>query len=490
MMTREQQVRNSVTYLLPTVIGSALPLLTLPVYTRVLSREDYGAWALCLAYATFLTGLANFGLTIGYERSFHEHPGRAERAKLLYSTLAFVTAAFGLCAVVTWVFRASLSILITGSASHAALLFGTMCAHAVMSLKAYFLITFRNTGLARAHVWYSIDELVAAAVMGVLFVVVLDSGVIGIPIAQLIASAVVLSALTRRFVSEMPIALSGVLLKEELAVSYPLTPRILLGVAGNQIDKYLLGLLGTLGGVGVYAAGQRLAQIVFALMTALENVFTPQVYERMFKLGADGGAAVGKYLTPFAYMSALGALGLGLFAEEAITILTPPPFHGAIPIAGILCLHYGIMFFGKLPQLVYARKTGLISVLTLVSLSTNALLNVVFIRQWGAVGAAAGTLSAGILSVALVLVLGQKHYPIRWEYGALTGIFGVLFAGVILSVWMREAGFAYMPRLGVKLLMLAIYGAVGAGLGIVSRENVMMARSALGARFHLGSVRP
>jgi O-antigen/teichoic acid export membrane protein len=211
-------------------------------------------------------------------------------------------------------------------------------------------------------------------------------------------------------------------------------------------------------------------------------VFTPQVYDRMFKLGSEGGAAIGRYLTPFAYVSVFAALGLGLFAEEAITLLTPPPFHGAIPIAGILCLHYAIMFFGKLPQLVYARKTGLISLLTLVSLTLNALLNVVFIRQWGAVGAAVGTLSAGMVSIALVLVLGQKYYPIRWHYGSLAAIFGVLFAGLIVSGGMQQAGFEYMPRLGVKLLALAAYASVGVGLGIASRENCTMARTALRRR--------
>jgi O-antigen/teichoic acid export membrane protein len=262
-----------------------------------------------------------------------------------------------------------------------------------------------------------------------------------------------------------------------------LTPRILAGVAGSQVDKYLLGLLGSLGGVGVYTIGQRLAQIVFAYMTALENVFAPQVYHRMFNLGAEGGEAIGRYLTPFAYVSVLAALGLGLFAEEAIVVLTPPSFHGAIPVAAILCLHYAIMFFGKLPQLVYAKKTGIVSALTVVGLAGNAALNVLFIRRWGATGAAAGTLAAGMISTGLALAVGQRFYAIRWQYSALAWIFGVLFAAVIGAVWMRDAGMAYLPRLAVKGVAVAMYAAVGIHLGILSRKNVGMARAALHGRF-------
>jgi O-antigen/teichoic acid export membrane protein len=479
MNSRHQQVRNSLMYLLPVIIGSAIPLATLPIYTRALAREEYGAWALALAYASFVTGLANFGLTLGYERNFFENREGKRPAQLLYTTLAFVLAAFAACAVVTWIFRRPIASAIVGSESRGPLLVCTMCAHAVMSLKTYYLTFFRNTGQARAHVWYSVDELVGASVLGVIFVAWLRVGVIGIPLGQLVASVVVVSALTWRFVRELPVSFSTALLKEELAISYPLAPRILVGVAGSQIDKYLLRLFSSVAGVGVYSVGQRLAQIVFAYMTALENVFGPQVYQRMFHGGPDGGRSIGSYLTPFAYLSTLAALGLGLFAEEALVVLTRPEYYGAIPIAGILCLHYAIMFFGKMPQLMYARKSGLISVLTFVSLGLNAAFNLVFIRRWDAVGAAAGTLVAGTLSIAIALVVGQRYYRIQWQYAALAWIFGVLFAGVILTIWLHDAGVGYVPRLAVKGATLGLYAVVGVQLGIISRQNFGLARDAL-----------
>lgn len=479
MTSREQQVRNSVIYLLPVIVASTIPLMTLPIYTRALAREEYGAWALSLAYASFITGLANFGLTLGYERNFFEHREGKGPAQLLYTTLAFVLAAFALCAGITWTFRRAIASAIVGSESRDSLLVCTMCAHAVMSLKTYYLTFFRNTGQARAHVWYSVDELVGASVLGVVFVAWLKIGVIGIPLGQLIASLAVITALSWRFMRELPVSLNPALLKDELAISYPLTPRILLGVAGSQIDKYFLRLLGTVAGVGIYTVGQRLAQIVFAYMTALENVFGPQVYQRMFNGGPEGGRSIGAYLTPFAYLSTLAALGLGLFAEEAIILLTQPEYYGAIPVAGILCLHYGVMFFGKLPQLMYAKKSGIISMLTFVSLTLNAVINLVFIRRWGAMGAAAGTLVAGMLSISIALVLGQRYYRIHWQYSSLAWIFGVLFAGVIVTVWMHDAGVAYLPRLAAKGAALAVYALVGVQLGIISRENFGVARDAL-----------
>jgi hypothetical protein len=88
-----------------------------------------------------------------------------------------------------------------------------------------------------------------------------------------------------------------------------------------------------------------------------------------------------------------------------------------------------------------------------------------------------------------VLGLGQKYYPIRWEYGSLFAIFGLLFAGVIVSVSMLQAGLDYLPRLAVKLGAIAAYALVGVGLGIASKENMMLARHALSSRLPLGSAR-
>jgi len=68
MTSKERQIKNSFIYLLPVIVGNLIPILTLPIFTRILTKEDYGVYALSQVYAIFVNGVANFGLTIGYER--------------------------------------------------------------------------------------------------------------------------------------------------------------------------------------------------------------------------------------------------------------------------------------------------------------------------------------------------------------------------------------------------------------------------------------
>ena len=64
-MTQGQQVRDSVVYMVPALVGNVLPLVTLPLITRALSPAEYGMWALALAYGSFVIGLASERATVG-----------------------------------------------------------------------------------------------------------------------------------------------------------------------------------------------------------------------------------------------------------------------------------------------------------------------------------------------------------------------------------------------------------------------------------------
>jgi O-antigen/teichoic acid export membrane protein len=224
--------------------------------------------------------------------------------------------------------------------------------------------------------------------------------------------------------------------------------------------------------VGAYSIGQRVSYMVFAYMTALENVFVPGVYRRMFGHEPGGGEGIGRYLTPFAYASVAIALGIALFAHEVLFVLTPPEYHAASPVIAVLSLYYAILFFGKQPQLMYAKRTMTGTVLSTVTIAITIGLNYWFIRRLGFMGAAWATLAAGVISTALFMAAGQRAYRIGWEWGKLACIYLWLVLGVGLS-WAAWALPLSMPvALAAKLVMLIGYALIGVWFGILTRERV------------------
>ena len=145
MLDSQKQIKNASLYMIPVVVGNAIPILTLPIFTRILTVDEYGVYALTLAYALFVTGIANFGLTIGYERNFFESKNVKKIAGLLFTTVLFVSFTFTFFGFLTYIFRDFLSLKIIGSAKHGDILFWSYCATGIMALKTYFLSYFKTT---------------------------------------------------------------------------------------------------------------------------------------------------------------------------------------------------------------------------------------------------------------------------------------------------------------------------------------------------------
>jgi len=489
MANKEQQIKNSLLYLLPTIITSVLPFLTIPIFTRILTREDYGVLALAQIYAIFVNGLANFGMTAAYERDYFQYrEDRLKTPQLLYSILLFVMLNFLLLALSTYVFRKPLSNLIIGSTEHGNILFLAFCAQFFYSVNYYYLTYFKNSETARDFVAYTIFGTLINFIISLFLVAYLRIGVVGLIYAQLCSGATIFGIMSYKFTASLPFSLSMPILSKSLQIAYPLTPRIFLGVVATQFDKYMIGLLASVGGVGIYSIGQRISYIVFTYMTAIENVFSPQVYKRMFDLGDKGGSAIGKYLTPFAYISIFLALVVALFSEEVISILTPPPFHDAIDIVAVLSMYYGLLFFGKLTgtQLIFTKKTHITSLLTMGSVGINVALNIQFIMRWGAIGAAWATLLAGLISGAISFLVAQYYYEIKWEYRRIGSILLTFFSSAILVILLRDMDVNYYVRMAIKLMSICVYICAGVKMGVITSENFTLVKNILvGSSFQI-----
>lgn len=479
MNDKAKQIKNTGLYLVPVVVSNVLPLITLPIFTRLLTKEDYGVWALAQVYAIFVTGIANFGLTIGYERNYFEQREPAKAAGLLYTTLLFVFSALFLFGGITYLWQQALARLVIGSPDYASILFWSYCATAVVGLKNYYLIYFKNAENARAYTWYTIDETLLGLAISLALVAWLRIGVIGLIWGQLAASSLITVILTVRFVRTLPVTFNRAALRDSLRISLPLTPRIFFGVIGTQFDKYMLGLLNTLGGAGIYNIAQKIANAVFTCMTAIQNVYSPQVYRRMFSPNAEEGRAIGRYLTPFLYVSALVGLLVALFAEEMLGLLTPKEYHNGSDVVTILSLLYVTYFFGKQPQLIYAKKTFLTSILTLGGIGLNVVINILFINHWGLIGAAWGALISGSITGAVSFFLAQHYYRIYWEYGKIGLILLILFGSGLMVILLRQADIPYAIRAAAKLLALSGYGYLGSRLDILVWRNLLLVKGML-----------
>jgi len=157
--------------------------------------------------------------------------------------------------------------------------------------------------------------------------------------------------------------------------------------------------------------------------------------------------------------------------------LTPEPFWSATDVVILLSMFYGSLFFGKQPQLIFAKKTYVTSLLTLVGIALNVAINIPFIMAWGTIGAAWGTFVAGILSGVISFLVSQHYYRIEWEYRRLSLVYGIFFLSSLLLLLMRHFEVDYLIRLASKGMILALYVYLGVKNNAPTTENLSLVRN-------------
>ena len=60
-----------------------IPFLMLPIYTNKFSPEEYGAYGLTIVVISIFSGIGNMGLSVIFERNFHEYKLENERINYL-----------------------------------------------------------------------------------------------------------------------------------------------------------------------------------------------------------------------------------------------------------------------------------------------------------------------------------------------------------------------------------------------------------------------
>jgi O-antigen/teichoic acid export membrane protein len=145
-------------------------------------------------------------------------------------------------------------------------------------------------------------------------------------------------------------------------------------------------------------------------------------------------------------------------------------------------MFYGSMFFGKQPQLIFAKKTHITLLLSIVAIALNIGLNIPFIMKWGVIGAAWATLMAGLISGAISRVVSQHYYKIKWEYRKIGLIYLIFFASSILMVILRNLDVVYAIRLMVKCISITLYIYLGTKIKVVTMENYVLIKNMIPLR--------
>lgn len=477
--------RTWIVYGLSSVAGRLIGVLMLPIYTRVLTPEEYGIRAMVTVGVDLVGMVCSLGLTTAMVRHLAGDgaaEGRADAVGTAYVTGATVLAlgaGLGLVAA-PW-----LSILLLGDPAHAG--------YVRLGLVSLFFINTMDIGLAYLR-WrrrvatvttIALTTLAMTLTANIVLVVLLRWGVAGILYGE-IATYGVLSALVARLaLREAGLRFSGALARRMVVYGAPLTLMPFAWLLVNRSDGVFLTHHGSLGAAGVYALAIQCAQVLLiAVITPFRDVWDPGQFD--VARDPDGGRVYRRMFQSFTFTIVVAAFAFAIGAADVIRVMAAPQFHAASSVVPLLLVAHVItgmsLFFNS--GLLVRNRTVLLGAIALVTAIVNVAANALLVPAYLAAGAALARVIALAVMATLTYLVAQRLWPQRVDFVALGKVVGI--AVVLFAVALRLPEAPALVVLPIKAALVLALVAASVAVGAVDRDEVRRVVDRARARLRLG----
>ncbi len=442
-MLVKKELTDSVVYTTESIFSGLCSILFYILIANYLDVQDIGAYSLAVVYASILASMANFGLVSGYERSYFEFAETLkEKGTLISSLQVFSAVSIIVFILIGSYFSEFLTAYLFGDAVYSKFWVLVLSAVGISEFTKFYLIFLRNSKQAKLFASFHIVQVITNLFLGYLFLEKCEFGVESLGISLLVSNVFILVLLVVHQFKNLPQIIDIKIFEMVARLSLPLTPRIFVGFIGTQFDKIIISQVSSLASLGVYSVAQRLAMSVYMLMNALGRVWQPSLYEELFEKGSKTDT---KFLLIYMVISFLPALFLILFSKEVFMFFPETYSSGSIMLV-LLCFYYLILYLGKITgqQLLFAKKTWLISGLSILTILVNILVTYPLVILYDAEGAAAGTVISALIMGWISFYFAQKHSYLNWEYSKVFFCYLYLtFSGLFILI-LGDYSFNYL----------------------------------------------
>ena len=441
-----QLARNSLGYLLASIIPAFLGVILLPLYTRFLTPDDYGITATAASVTAFLAAFYQLGLMGAYSRFYFDFRHDATELKRHISTIAIFLGLYGLLLtlLVTTTLGGVFDRLLPGVP------FSPYVQIAVWS--GYFQLIFmlrlnlyRTEMRAHRFLVFSVAQVATTAVLTILFVAVLRQGALGYLTAILISNGV-FSGVSIWLLRQYLIPVVDVdKLKAGLRFGLPLIPHMVGIWMFNTVDRLMLTGMVNTAETGLYSVGFAVGQAVTLVAAAVNYAWSPFFYAQMKDRGDAAKPEVARFATYWVLAMCSVFLLVSGFSRELVTLLAAEPYRQAYQVVTLVALGllFGGFYYVVVNPLFWLHKTPLIAAATLTSGLLNVVLNLLLIPRLQMMGAAVATALSNLYCLCFIALFSLRLFPVRYEYKRLlkvavtTTLCSLLFwmAGYLAGFW-------------------------------------------------------
>lgn len=438
------QVRATIWFFVCSVLQRGISVITTPIFTRLLSTEEYGQFNVFNSWLSVITVFVTLNLTAGvYTMGIVKFK---EEEKIFTSSLQGLNLT--LCVVWTgiyWLFRDFWNNLfsLTTVQMLAMMLMIWSCA-----AFNFWMTTQRNAYKYRTLVIVTLLVSIAKPVVGILFVINAEDKVTARILGLMLVEVI---AYTFAFVVQMIRGKKFCSLKYwKYAITFniPLIPHYLAGTVLASSDRIMIERMDSVAAAGIYSLAYSVSQVMTMVNEALNKTMSPWLYQKM---RTKEYHLMSKVVYPSLAIIAFANLVLIAIAPEMISIFAPEEYYAAIyvipPVS--MSVYFTYMYLCFAPFEFYHEKRIWTTIGTFTSATVNIILNFIFIPIFGFVAAGYTTLICYIVNAGMHYFFMRKvcrdymdnvrPYNPKLLFGLSVGFvaIGLLYIPTYANIWMR-----------------------------------------------------
>lgn len=391
-------VKASLWYTVCSIVNKGMALLSTPIFTRVMSEEQYGQFSIFQSWVSILIIFTSLNIFLsGYQRGLILFEDDVD---------SFTSSQLGLIITITIGF----CVVYLIAPSFWSNFFELSPVLMLAMFAELFFMPATELWSEKQRFDYKYKKYVALTIVMTAFS--LGGGVIAVNSTSYKTEA-------RIYTDMMAKSLAGLSLlvllfcrgkkfynkkywNYALGFNIPLIPHYLSNYVLNQSDRLMIGRMIGKAQTAYYSVAYTISSVMMLVMTAINNSLTPYIYK---SIATKKTSNIKKVANGLVVLIACLCICVMAFAPEVIYIFAGEKYTDAIYVIPPVALSVLFIFEYSLFSTIeyYYEKTKWISTATCICAVLNLVLNFVFIRMYG-------YYAAGYTTLVCYVFLAYIHY--------------------------------------------------------------------------------
>lgn len=392
--TGKLALKSGIWYTVSNFISKGAVFITMPIFTRLMSQQEFGLFSNFSSWLSILSVIATFELFTSLSLAKYDFNNNID--DYISSNLLLGTCITGIFYGIGLCFKQPLLDFLSFSELefHILFIYCLVCPAIEM-----FQIKSRIYYKYKSSVIISLISVITSTLVSLLLVIILDNKYLGRYIGY-ICPLIALNVII--YVSFL---IKGHKIKIKywkyaLIISFPLVWHSLAGTILNSSDRVMITQFINADATALYSVAHTCTAAVSLLWNSMNAAWSPWAYDQM---EAENYSALKKASRPYVLFFGLLVICFLLVAPELLWILGGDGYLSAIYVIPPLMIAYVFQFVYSLYVNIefYYKKQILIAIGTVFAAGLNIGLNFIFIPKFGYVAAAYTTL-IGYISLFFV----------------------------------------------------------------------------------------